>query len=528
MSVRIDASGDYLRRTTGLLDFQQPYTVMFWYSLASNTAAGYQGILTISSGGSAYDEFFLDSAGNFSLECSGNSASAVDGRIPLVDRWYHIALVRRSQTLMEVYVDGVLDITNTANVSARNPATAANLSFGTNAFSEWTNGRFANAKAWQAALSRAEIIAEASEFATVRQANLHAWWPLLPGARTVDWSGNARALTEGGTLTDEAGPLPASVPVWWLPVAVAASGAQTVNANAIATVATVYQPTVAVGAVTVSPNLVASVATVYQPAVQRGAVTVNVNAIAATATVYQPAVTVGAVAILPNAIASGATVYQPAITRGAVTVAPNVVTSAAQVYQPTVTRGAVTIAPQSIAAGATVYAPAVTVGPVTVAVDAIAAVATVYQPAINTGALVVYANFVGSTAVVPQPAIIVGAVAVTTNVIASVATVYQPAVTVGATVYLDTIASVAQVYQPAVTVGAVTVTLATVASVATVYAPTVTPGAVTVVTATIASVATVYQPAVTQRLPLSSASHASERLTAARKPSPSCTAAAVT
>ena len=39
MPVRIDASGDYLRRTTGLLDFQQPYTVMFWYSVASNTAA---------------------------------------------------------------------------------------------------------------------------------------------------------------------------------------------------------------------------------------------------------------------------------------------------------------------------------------------------------------------------------------------------------------------------------------------------------------------------------------------------------
>ena len=35
-------------------------------------------------------------------------------------------------------------------------------------------------------------------------------------------------------------------------------------------------------------------------------------------------------------------------------------------------------------------------------------------------------------------------------------------------------------------------------------------------------------PAVTQRLPLSSASHASERLTAVRKPSPSCAAAAVT
>lgn len=236
MSVRIDGSTKYLRRTTGLIDFQSPYTVAFWYNPASNTGSGYQAILTISSGGSAYDEFFLDSGGAFSLECSGNSATTVDGRVPIIDRWYHIALVRRSQTLMEVYVDGVLDITNTANVSARNPATAANLSFGTNAFSEWSDGRFTNAKAWQIALSRAEIITERTEFAPVRQANTHAWWPMLPGARSVDWSGNARSLTEGGALTDEAGPLPVAHPLWWLPVATASGGTTLDGSVTLATI----------------------------------------------------------------------------------------------------------------------------------------------------------------------------------------------------------------------------------------------------------------------------------------------------
>ncbi len=223
MPVRIDASGDYLRRTSGLIDYQSAYTVAFWYSLTVNSGASYEAIFTLSGGGSAYDELFLDASNVLKLECSGNSAGTVAGRTLLVDRWYHIVVVRKSTSLMEVYVDGQLDITNTTSVASRNPATPANMSFGTNAFSEWTNGRFANAKAWQAALSRAEIIAESGEFANVRQANIYAWWPMLPGARTVDWSGNVRVLTEGGTLTDEAGPLPASVPTWWLPIAVDAA-----------------------------------------------------------------------------------------------------------------------------------------------------------------------------------------------------------------------------------------------------------------------------------------------------------------
>ncbi len=79
MPVRIDASGDYLRRTT-VLDFQAPYTVAFWYSLAANNAASYEALLTISSGGSAYDELFIDASNVLKLECSGNSAGTVTGR----------------------------------------------------------------------------------------------------------------------------------------------------------------------------------------------------------------------------------------------------------------------------------------------------------------------------------------------------------------------------------------------------------------------------------------------------------------
>jgi len=61
----------------------------------------------------------------------------------------------------------------------------------------------------------------------------------------------------------------------------------------------------ATGGITINVNAIASAATVYQPALTFGAITVSVNAIASVAAVYQPVVQPGAVIIAPNAIASG-------------------------------------------------------------------------------------------------------------------------------------------------------------------------------------------------------------------------------
>lgn len=178
-----------------------------------------------------------------------------------------------------------------------------------------------------------------------------------------------------------------------------------------------------------------------------GGQTINADAIASTATVYQPSVTVGAVTVSPNLIASTSTVYQPAITTGSVIVAPNLIASAEIVYQPAVATVA-TITPTAIGSAATVYEPVISVGAVAVTPELVASTAVVYQPSITIG-LTVQLDFVTSVATVYQPAITTGAVTVSLNTIASVEAVYQPLVQLasGQTVNLNTIASTSVVYQ---------------------------------------------------------------------------------
>src|SRR3990172_7284325 len=114
------------------------------------------------------------------------------------------------------------------------------------------------------------------------------------------------------------------------------AGTQTINANAIASASTVYQPALTFGAITVSSNVIASASVVYQPALTFGAITISLNAIASVEALYQPLISTIPTIVL-NTIVSAEQVYQPTLTFGAITISLNAIASAEQVYQPTVT-----------------------------------------------------------------------------------------------------------------------------------------------------------------------------------------------
>jgi len=121
-------------------------------------------------------------------------------------------MVRESTTSLKLYVNGSLILTNTNNVGSRGSATRLELGNATTANDTPLNGRVAYLKAWTAALSEAEILAEVNAIRPVRALNLYGFWPAFPGSgeRIADYSGNGRSWTEGGTLTDEDPP-----PVSW-------------------------------------------------------------------------------------------------------------------------------------------------------------------------------------------------------------------------------------------------------------------------------------------------------------------------
>jgi len=198
-----------------------------------------------------------------------------------------------------------------------------------------------------------------------------------------------------------------------------ASGAQTVNPNAIATGEALFQPTVKLQVLpdaiasgenvfqptlpstqTVQPNPVATGENVFQPtaklSVSAGAIAtgesvlqptvklqVLVNAIATAEQVYGPIVTLSGspLSVLPNTITSLEAVYAPALGQQVVA---GTITSAEQVFSPSVAVVTPqTVQPGTIATAEQVYAPAF-VGLVTPGVfpDDIPSAARVYAPTV--------------------------------------------------------------------------------------------------------------------------------------------------
>jgi hypothetical protein len=105
-------------------------------------------------------------------------------------------------------IDGAKS-TSTAALTPRRrhrPAWRGRRWHGYNGAGAWINGRLAGVKIWNAVLSDAEVAAEYPYYDDIKGGA----WAVYPmeqsGSRTNDVSGNARHLTEGGTLTSEADP----------------------------------------------------------------------------------------------------------------------------------------------------------------------------------------------------------------------------------------------------------------------------------------------------------------------------------
>ena len=331
MAVNPNGASEYLYSTTAAPTTAN-HTTMAWVKLVSDRNA--TGLLWIVTDGTEFYSVYVGSTGT-ELRSNMNTNTVAVYEMA-VGTWVHVAVVR-SGTSNLIYINGVLDTTHTFAGSDFVPTT---IYIGSDT-SAYTNAAFASFKTWNAVLTAAEIANEVRTYRPQRLADLRAFWPMIDrgaGNRGIDYSGNGLPLTEAGTLDDVDGPpISWGAPVVWYPYAAGAS-TQTVNANAIASGATVYQPAVQPGSVTVSANLIASAETVHQPAVQPGAVT-----------------------IAPNLIASGEAVYEPAVNVGAVTVAVEAIASAATVIDD-VTVGSCTVSALAMALGLTVTAPVVTAG----------------------------------------------------------------------------------------------------------------------------------------------------------------------
>lgn len=208
MAIRIDATTEEYTRTTNLPT--SAFSLMGWFRLALDKN-DYNQFLVIgdATGGGIYQ--IGTSSDGLTLEIY-TGASSSNGSVLSHSTWYHIALTGTWNAISALigYLNGVSNISTSGNFLGGTPA---KLWIGNNDFDEFLNGRWAAVKIYDAILTAQEILRESYYYTPQRYTNLNSWFPGLDlNSDNVDFSGNGRNLTVGGSPTVEDGP-----PILWAP-----------------------------------------------------------------------------------------------------------------------------------------------------------------------------------------------------------------------------------------------------------------------------------------------------------------------
>ena len=206
MAIEIDGTGTPGLFLTSNVPSRDPCTVMAWFYF-NNAGAASETLFFL--GNNSYSEtisVYVDASAVLSVF---NGSSGGTGSTLSSDTWYHVAL-RRSGASMQIYLDGVQDITNSAN----NPTVTAEVDWGNSSLYDTTpmDARSAAFKYYEAQLTAGEIQNGMQFFTPTRTANLAMWLPSVADdvVNFRDYSGNARDMSEAGTVTAGAGP-----PITW-------------------------------------------------------------------------------------------------------------------------------------------------------------------------------------------------------------------------------------------------------------------------------------------------------------------------
>jgi hypothetical protein len=309
-----------------------------WVYLTTDRNAVGVIFLVVNAGGTQFQTVRVGSDGT-TLEIATQTAATGGGTNLATGTWYHIGYTRSGAT-HQLYTNGVAGISRSEN----NALTAANLLMMSNT-ANFVDGRIAGVKVWSGvALTAAEMANEVYTLRPARTANLHAWWPMLPGAteRLIDYSGNARSLTANGTLTDE-DPPPVAWGDWTRYVIGQPGGTGvTVTPSALSLTIALRAPTVTAGGdVTVQPSRLAATL-----ALGTALVVLQTTDLAEDASVFEDLTFTTVVA--PSVLTPVLTLRAPTVSGGA-TVSPSSLNAALALPTATVSTATnVTVTPASL------------------------------------------------------------------------------------------------------------------------------------------------------------------------------------
>jgi len=197
-----------------------PYTVMGW--ARAPTPSDWTTLFAVGhvTGVNSDEIQYYAVNGKYDLYINGMGYDA-DNYPPFAskpDRWYHITMVRRSSTTIELYVDGLFGVRVIHDMTDR--PTATRFFIGATAVpSLFWNGNVSNAKVFSSALSQSEIFAEMKSFRPISKRKLWGWYPMYRGSAGKDFSGQRNHFTEVGTtpvyIHDEVPKPVVKSKFWW-------------------------------------------------------------------------------------------------------------------------------------------------------------------------------------------------------------------------------------------------------------------------------------------------------------------------
>jgi hypothetical protein len=202
MAVRFQNVGDYLTLTGTVLPLNADFTqfAWVWFDFTGVTAQSAFDLFDSTSGAYAAVQRSSFNLTGATLVPGGGATTLSPTTFMGNASWRPIALVQ-SGTTLSIYSNGVVLATGTRSYAGA-PGTALRLGHPTASAAI----RISQARYWTAALTAAELLAEAASPTPVRTANLFSAYPLLSDFN--DTSGNARHLSiGGGSVTFAADPL---------------------------------------------------------------------------------------------------------------------------------------------------------------------------------------------------------------------------------------------------------------------------------------------------------------------------------
>ena len=232
MSIRFNADASKrLTRATDILNSNNAYTFMLWVYVGAT--GSWQTIYSANADTLQHSELLEipnDASFPFMANLLNNwSFSRVDSTtLAVTGTWYHLAIARENATTLKLYVNGVNEATNTADVTGR--TAPSRMEVGQVQTFNPLNARVAALKAWSTALTGPQILAEMSRAFPIATSSVYAWWPCQAHTDVNDKSGNARHWTAEGSLTTEADPPGVTA---WTPAAGQVVGSRVLSSSVV-------------------------------------------------------------------------------------------------------------------------------------------------------------------------------------------------------------------------------------------------------------------------------------------------------